>query len=339
MYRDGTTVRTEDHVHFLMTHAALGDLITSLPAIIYARTINSLDLGFTLWVPEHQMELVEHLIGGPGIQIKALHLFDTKTHKRSQAGPAVVNCGLKNTVTRNKMDMVTFGFVVQLDTIPRTVHDMNYPHWSPLTGERTIVGDYVVISSGATSDNKIFHPRIMAEVVTGLKSRGLNVVILGKSETHVKASTESIVLKVRDTFERMPKQIQDMCVDMRDKTTLMEARDIIGHASAIIGVDGGMLHLAGTTDCPIVYGITSVDPDDRGITRHDTYNWNVKHVWPKELECAGCQSHWVLVFTQDFRECAYEDNKCVEELKSAEMLEALDELLKPTGQENDNVTE
>jgi len=337
MYRDGTTVRTEDHVHFLMTHAALGDLITSLPAIIYARKINSLDLGFTLWVPEHQMDLVKHLVGGPGIQIKALHTFDMKTHVRSEAGPAVVNCGLKDTVTRNKMDLVTFGFVVQLDTIPRTTADMNYPHWSPVKPMHGLPKQYVVISSGATSDNKIFHPRIMQEVIVGIRARGYEVVVVGKSTTHVKASHDTIALQVRDTFERMPQQIQDLCVDMRDKTTLMEARDIIGNAEAIVGVDGGMLHLAGTTDCPIVYGITSVDPDDRGITRHNVYNWKVRHVWPKELACAGCQSHWVLVFTQDFRECAYEDNKCVEELKSAEMLAMMDELLNyETGTEEDN---
>jgi hypothetical protein len=335
MYRNGTTVRTEDHVNFLMTHAALGDLITSLPALIYARKINSLDLGFTLWVPEHQMELVEHLVGGPGMQIKPLHTFSRKTHVRSEAGPAVVNCGLKNTVTRNKMDMVTFGFVVQLDTIPRDLRDMNYPHWAPV-GPKTIDGDYVVISSGATSDNKIFHPVVMTQVVTGLRARGYKVVIVGKSTTHVKAASETVVLNVRDTFELMPQGAQDLCIDMRDKTTIMEARDIIAHAAAIIGVDGGMLHLAGTTDTPIVYGITSVDPDDRGITRHDEYNWKVRHVWPKELECAGCQSHWVLVFTQDFRECAYEDNKCVEEIKAADMLDALDDLLNETGPEDNN---
>lgn len=327
MYRNGTTVRTEDHVHFLMTHAALGDLITSLPAIIYARRITSLDLGFTLWIPEHQMDLVKHLVEGPGIQIKPLHTFDVKTHTRAEAGPAVQNCGLQNTVTRNKMDMVTFGFVTMLDTIPRTVADMNYPHWAPLTAPASIKGGYVVISSGATSDNKIFHPRIMAEVITGLKVRGYKVIIVGKSTTHVKAAGETKVLHVRDTFERMPQGVQDLCIDMRDKTTIMEARDLIGHAAAIIGVDGGMLHLAGTTNTPIVYGITSVDPDDRGITRHDKFNWKVRHTWPKDLECAGCQSHWVLVFKQDFRECAYEDNKCVEELKSKDMLDAFDSLI------------
>lgn len=328
MYRNGTTVRTEDHVHFLMTHAALGDLITSLPALIYARKNTSLDLGFTMWVPEHQMDLVKHLAGGPGMRVMPLHTFDPKTHVKTEAGPAVFNGGLKNTVTRNKMDMVTFGFVVMLDTIPRDVRDMNYPHWAPLgKADKAPDGDYVVISSGATSDNKIFHPDIMAEVITGLKLRGFKVVIIGKSTTHVKAATETVTLQVRDTFERMPQDVQDLCIDLRDKTTIMEARDIIGHAAAIIGVDGGMLHLAGTTDCPIVYGITSVDPDDRGITRHDEYNWRVRHVWPKELECAGCQSHWVLVFKQDFRECAYEDNKCVTEIKAADMLAAFDDLI------------
>jgi hypothetical protein len=335
VYRPGKDIsRRDQHTHFLMPHAALGDLITSLPAVTYARHVVPLTVGFTVWAPEHQLELVDLLIGRPGIQFKPLHKFDTKTTTRAEAGPAVMNAGLQNTITRNKMDMVTFGFVTQLDTTPPQLGDMNYPHMAELGQPVIDSGPYVVISSGATSDNKIFHPRVMAQVVIGLKSCGYNVVILGKSTTHVKAAAGTIALQVRDTFERMPQNIQDQCIDLRDKTTLIEARDIIGHAEAIIGVDGGMLHLAGTTGTPIVYGITSVDPAHRGIVRHGKMNWKVRHVTPKDLACAGCQSHWLLVFGRDFRECGYNDNKCVEELKATDMLDALEELLNDEREDN-----
>jgi hypothetical protein len=43
------------------------------------------------------------------------------------------------------------------------------------------------------------------------------------------------------------------CIDLREKTTLLELRDVLGHAAAVVGVDGGTLHLAGTTDVPIVF--------------------------------------------------------------------------------------
>jgi hypothetical protein len=124
----------------------------------------------------------------------------------------------------------------------------------------------------------------------------------------------------------LPPKLREWCVDKRDQTTLMELRDWCGHARAVIGVDGGTLHLAGTTEVPIIYGCTRVSPRHRGIVRMDVRNWRLIHIEPRNLECAGCQSNWTLMFGHNFAKCAYGDNLCVEQLHIDDFVDAMQEL-------------
>lgn len=324
MYRDGIPLRTEDHVNFILSHSALGDMISSLPAIIYARKTNTLDIGMTVWLPEHQIPLVEHLIGGVGLRFMPLHTFKQKVDAGSAdlAGPGVINAVFHNTMTRNKIDMVDFAHLTLLDRMPMNDAERCYPHWAPL-GPCPVNAPYVVIPVGATSGTRDFLPPVLEPILRWLVENGYLPVILGKSETNVKVVGSDVPLKVTDHFDQLPEDLREVCLDMRDKTTLLEARDWCGHARAVVGLDGGTLHLAGTTDVPIVYGITHVLPEHRPIVRYNERNWELRHVTPRNLACAGCQSRWTLMFKHDFRNCAYGDFKCVSALHPDDFIDAL----------------
>jgi ADP-heptose:LPS heptosyltransferase len=154
-------------------------------------------------------------------------------------------------------------------------------------------------------------------------------VIVGKSTSHVTvpgAKGLPTPVVVRQEFDAVSPETQAQCIDLRDKTSLLELRDWLGHANAVIGMDGGTLHLAGTTNVPIVYACTHIDPLDRPIVRYGERNWNVRHIAPRELECSGCQSHWTLMFKMDFRYCAYKDYKCTYQLHPDDFINALREL-------------
>ena len=109
MFRDGVEIRTEDGINFLLTHCALGDGISSLPAICWARKMHSIDMRMTVWAPEHMLPLFEHLIGGPGLRFMPLHDFKEmlKQGDENFAGACVINTTPPpNTVTRNRFDLV-----------------------------------------------------------------------------------------------------------------------------------------------------------------------------------------------------------------------------------------
>lgn len=332
MYRDGIELRTEDHINFVLSHGALGDAISSLPAVIWARKNHALDMTMAAWVAPYQVDLFRHICGGPGLDFQPLDKLveALKSGDDKYAGVCTVNYAIKDTITRNRHDMVEYAFAALIDRQVDSVEEKCYPHWAPL-GPRVLEMDYAVVPVGATNRASTFQVSVMAPYLEWLLAQGITPVLTGKrGETGVTmlAAGKPIKLLIHDKVHELPEALLAKCIDMRDKTTLLELRDLCGHAKIVAGVDGGTLHLAGTTDVPIVYGCTRVDPRHRGIVRHGEHNWNLIHVVPRDLECAGCQSNWTLLFKFDFSGCGYKDFKCTESLQAADFIEATDILLR-----------
>jgi hypothetical protein len=323
MWRDNCELVLHSKVGFLLSHGALGDTITSLPAIIYARATHVLEIRMTAWVRADLVPLVSLL--APGVKVKSLEDFNAEHKGADGKHPFSMNSGPHNTMTRNKRDMVDFAFNCLLDTEPFCHEMRNYPA-APL-GPRTIAEKYVALTTNGVFPNRTMRPALMKALLEGLLERGLKPVILGKSDASVPMLTcnERIAVKSKSFVDELP-ELLAQCIDLREKTGVLEARDILGHAEAVIGIDGGLLHLAGTTDVPIVYGLTIVAARHRGITRHDTYNWRLKHIVPRELACSGCQSNWTLVFGHNYKDCAYNDNLCIDRLHPQDFLDAFDDL-------------
>jgi ADP-heptose:LPS heptosyltransferase len=329
----GDRIYSTPQIHFVLTNAALGDMLCSLPAIAYARLTVAPEQKFTVWVPEHQVPLVECLLGRlDNLRILPLHEFDPKTpgDKAKGYGPewmtpgmAVVNYFVQGQATRNKCNMVDFSYLCLLDRLPRSDAEREYPHKVPLGPRPWGSGPYVVISVEATSDNKIIPEHVLEGVIRWLSGEGYCPVIIGKRETMVKCVGEDKPLVMRNRFDNLSTEVRGLCLDLRDKTTLLEARDWCGHAEAVLGVDGGLLHLAGTTNAPIVYGYTHINPLDRGIVRFGQKNWNLVHVGPRDLACTGCQGNMQLMLHHDFRFCIYKDNLCVDRLHPDDFINAL----------------
>lgn len=333
MYRDGVEVRTEDGINFLLTHCALGDAISSLPAICWARKMHSLDIRMTVWAATHMLPLFEHLIGGVGLRFKPLDEFKIVQQAGDPefAGSCVINSVHRNHVTRNRFDMVDFAYATLLDRQPDGPHEKNYPYWAPLGSPAEFIkGDdpYVIVPVGSTNEASTFRAEVLGPILEWLLQEDYLPVLTGAHNTHVHAIEKGKpkLLVVTDEVAKLPADLLALCLDLRNRTDLMQMRDLCGHAAAVVGVDGGTLHLAGTTEVPIVYGTTRVAPRHRGIVRHDQVNWNLRHVEPRDLDCRGCQSNWTLMFGHDFRHCAYEDFACTKQLHPDDFTNALHEL-------------
>ncbi len=173
-------------------------------------------------------------------------------------------------------------------------------------------GDYVVVTTGFTASVRQWvAPEVNRFVRMVKEQRGLNVVFLGKRQT-VTGVRENIEAAFDDRID------YSAGLDMRDKTSLIEARKIMQGARAVVGIDNGLLHIAWTTKTPVVAGFTSVRPEDR-VPPEAAGRTHV--VYPGEkLACRGCQSRMELILGHDFRLCYYKDYACVLEMHAEKFL-------------------
>ena len=101
-------------------------------------------------------------------------------------------------------------------------------------------------------------------------------------------------------------------IDLVDKTSFLELATIMKKSRAVLGMDSGPLHLAFTTDTPVVAGFTNIAPHFRVPVR----NTGVKTInLVPNLWCRYCQSNWSLD-RWDFAKCprGQENPECVKQL-------------------------
>jgi len=335
MYRNGEQIVHDDRMNFCLNQGALGDVITSLPAIIAARRFYLDGLTMHVWVPQHLTELVGVLLAPYGkFEILRFEDFEMNGAKRAalDIGSVSFNQMAYNTHTRNRVHMVDFAFNCLLDSQPESMAERNYPTAAPVESWSEdefmpVTGRYVAFPVGATSDNKLFRASVMVPLLRWVLGKGYVPVLVGTKTSFVKAQGEGGLqpIVLRDEADLIPQDIISRCVDLRNQTSLLQLRNICGNAAAVVGVDGGTIHLAGTTNTNIIYALTTTLPKHRYITRHGSLSHKIRYVVPRDLECAGCQSRWIMS-RQDFRECAYGDNLCTERLHSDDFINGLKEL-------------
>jgi ADP-heptose:LPS heptosyltransferase len=128
------------------------------------------------------------------------------------------------------------------------------------------------------------------------ENTNLDVVLLGASQ--IDHSSE---FQVKGEFNESIRS--ELTEDLRDKTTLTEAMEILSQARAVVGVDNGLLHLASCSDVPVIWGFTSVDPKHRIPVRNNVAGYNAYTVVPSAgLNCRFCQSKYYYV-EHNFKNC------------------------------------
>lgn len=113
-------------------------------------------------------------------------------------------------------------------------------------------------------------------------------------------------------------------IDLLNKTSLSEMATIMKKSRAILGIDSGPLHIAFTTDTPIIAGFTYVRPSLRIPPRNE--NAKTVAVVP-QTPCRFCHSDWQLDFWQ-WANCprGLAEPECVKEMGSELFIRAFDKL-------------
>jgi ADP-heptose:LPS heptosyltransferase len=169
------------------------------------------------------------------------------------------------------------------------------------------VPKYVVISYGSTTEHRKMLPEVFAELKEYFLERDYDVVLLGKRDHELSVGGLELTSPKFDDVD------VEGCIDLIDKTTLVESLTVLHEADLVLGVDGGLLHLAGMTDVPIVAGFTSVDPYYRVIYRHGERGWRYYPVEP-DSECRYCQTSTFCTFGINFHICNTRSLECMKSL-------------------------
>jgi ADP-heptose:LPS heptosyltransferase len=313
MYRKDDKAQPQRHLNFLFDDLGLGDAIAALPALRYVYE-NYPHIFMHVWVPNYFLDFT---IASMPVDKKRLWIknfeeaktkFDDKMTGRSFK--LYNGCSLATHPT----DVAFLGFINRIPDI-KYKNYINFPLENP---HYLLPDNYVVITTNFTANVRQFLPEHINKISDYCNSKGYTPVYLGR--THTETGVKHVIKGTLDKDIDFTKG-----VNLINKTSLLESREIISNAKAIVGLDNGLIHLAGTTDVPIVVGYTSVGPEIRMPIRHNTLGWNCFPVVPPEsLECRFCQSNWNLTFQHDFKECFYNDLKCIKQLDAQLYIDQLE---------------
>lgn len=295
-------------VNFVLAKSGLGDILNFLPALN--------------WIAETQPHVNGVIYCNDWLELVAKHFFNKFSTWRIrpvewlakevvQRTPTYFIDQTRGYVNPAGAHLVDLGFIYFTNQATAPVGFSHLLQFDDSLRKAQItsgVGKYAVITPVATCSNRGMDVFLFDKLKTHTLSLGLEVVVLGK-ETNP------------------PTKDYSRCINLINKTSLMEAASIIQNAALVIGVDNGLLHLAGMTKTPIVFGYTTVSSKLREPRRPHGVCVNVE-IPESLLPCISCNEKMRFTFSHDFKYCFYKDDKCVEILSQSDLwFKAIDEIL------------
>ena len=157
---------------------------------------------------------------------------------------------------------------------------------------------YAVMTPGALVGVRQMLPQVFNGIVEHFKSIGVTPVFLGSSEI------------AKNYGAQFSEQYNYDGLDLRNKTSINEAMKVMEGARVVVGVDNGLLHLAGCTETPIVFNYSVASPEHRRPRRLAGYIYDII----PEVSCRFCQSNFRFVTADIQGKCLYGDNACLSDL-------------------------
>lgn len=171
---------------------------------------------------------------------------------------------------------------------------------------------YVVINAGGTTGNRTLPAHVVIGLSNYVKQKGYTPVFLGKRE---------ITQGYHTNFANV--DYDSLGIDLRDKTGLLEAGCIMANAKLVIGIDGGLMHLACCSDVPALWASTVASWENRMPFR-DAWTKNVQ---VDGLDCLHCQERYRYMPEHDFRNCLTGHLRCVQDLTTPQFISLAEEVL------------
>ena len=301
-FRPNTRFR-ERHANVHSNYGGIGDAIARLPAIRWIMREQP-HIRMTVYWHDYFFELA-HVLLPPNEQFRYL----PKSHVYWADGHIPMINFTPETVSSSQFDLVDYAFIRICQRLPPTPEDKFYPKIPTVPKEKKII-----IAPCYTSETRKWKGEFINLVAKGIKDLGFEPVFLGETQPYAVGNGET-------TAPKLPEGIDlTLGTDKINKLSLVETLHEINRASAIVGLDNGLLHLSACTDTPSVWGFTSV-------YSHLRIPKDVKHsVITADVSCYGCQSRAYLL-DHDFRECINKDYACLDTMKAEKFLDGLKKVL------------
>jgi len=308
-YREGT-VTEKKAVNFVLNHGGIGDYICWLVCMEWtAKYHPHLDIQifspkFFIEIPKNVFAKYENVKVVDKAALTDQHCKDAPTFIPSK--DATLNCTGAN--------LVDLGFAYYANKQFAPEYFNNYPKLEQMPPhilederfnelEAVIKSNYkfAVLTPYYTNSNRKMPPKVFNEIKDYLIELKVVPVLLGQ---------ESWVERRQQLDEEYD---FSKCINLLNKTSLMQAAAVMDIADMVIGVDNGLLHLAAMTETPIVFGYTVIGPEYRMPRREKGAIINVEP--PKELKCRYCLPQMRFHFNHNFNTCVYKDDLCVQGLE------------------------
>lgn len=305
-----------------MNDGGLGDALCRLPVIKYCLDKYQ-HLSCDVWSPDFLIPVARNALRGyeERCQFVPLKMMKTKLFN-----PNLMAVGfLTDSHTTLRTHLVDHGFNIMNDGLP-PIECRNYLKLRmdeiDTTAFNLAPGTYVCLTPGYTAVVRALLPAAWNEIAAWLVTKGLVPVWLGASEAPVNHGIVSIKAQLDEEID------YTVGVDLRNKTSLLEAGKLMGYAKAVVGLDNGLIHLSAMTDVAIVAGYSSVDPAVRLPYRRNQLGWNCHVVVPDEsLKCRFCQVQFHFLYGMDFRLCYTKTLDCIKQLTAKKFVDKLQGVL------------
>ena len=229
----------------------------------------------------------------------------------------------KNSHTAMRTHPVDYAFHMLADHHVEN-EEKNYLKITPIDISKfNLPEKFVLIPVGSTSPVKELSSRTINDIADFCIAMDYVPVFVGSTK-NVPGSGDEHSAKIQEVD-------YSKGINLVNKTNLLELGSIMTKAKCIVGLDGGLMHLAGCTDLTIICGFTFVSPHHIMPIRNNILGWNVYPIeQPKSLGCRYCQTNmiWTAELGHDFRDCYYDDFQCVKNMTSDKFIEVLDKVLK-----------
>ncbi len=322
-YREGTQI-AKTKMALVYNAGGIGDYIHWTGAIRYAIDSNPHIQGYIL-APKYFYDLADLWLSGYNERFKVVPYEGELTANEYLKDHAAIVPNTQQLANACGFHLTDLGFIY----FTQKNHIIEAYEMLPIiNGDETDIShfnlpkNYVVIPTEATSKNRQFTAETINSLTKHLLERGVTPVFLGKhqlTETYKASAADGI--KVKEVL------------DLREKTSLREAACIMAKAKFVIGMDGGLLHLACCSKVPVIFSFTTVHPDFR-IPKRQPGSKTVAVTPPESLACRFCNTGnpktlkaMTYVIGHDFKECLYKDNLCAQLIDAKTLIPIMDKLL------------
>lgn len=305
-------------VNCLITDGGIGDLLCSLISVNYILK-NSPWINLLIFVPDYMKEFAKHVLPSHAI-------VRNFTEAKTKYDDTRIGISTKWMAQHSPMRThpVKYSFHALCDYSP-TVEEMSYLKIdkSKIALDKFNLPDKYIVMQGAFTERvKTMPVETFNEVKEYALAKSYKVIVLGKEENSTGVKGIAARAKINQDYDLTN------TINLMNKTSLLESAGIIANAKALVCMDGGLSHVAGFTNTPLIIGYSFASNDVLMPVRDGIFGKDVYPVVPDaSLACRFCQTRWNLVYKKDFRICHYGDYKCAEQMTSKKYINYLEKIL------------